>query len=467
MSHKYWILIFLIFFLITSCGKVATPTNIERMVTATSTAHVFTATAYTPKSDEISNQDSLFTANDLNEIPPVDIIQEIVFYGGLGGCGRFCACELEDSSKPTLHAEEDPIEVFQSIGFQICGTGAEGIVHVNVDLPDGSQSQFEGIGTEGIEYVPSLRAPKGQYHLVFSGNGWELEKTITVTDADGPRLYLTKDSEIIFYKFSPNEEVRLVAYEGGKLIGWKTYRVDSLGDLSVKTDLDAVFIAVGEVSGQVFHRDEGEWINWTAWLGGLPDIYCGGSQLSSGIVPDGYARVLVDSLQAYKLNPDNSWAKTGDIHFAKDSFVRIASNAKCLDGQFAWSVECIDRSCSGWIPEAGAEGAFLEPIQQLPPNSTPDPASIPACPETLSSRLQVGMNAEVTTSGMAPQLSLRAQPSMSAEKVHVIAAGRDMVILQGPVCADNSYWWYIRSEQGFEGWAREGDNEDYWIDPLK
>ncbi len=28
---------------------------------------------------------------------------------------------------------------------------------------------------------------------------------------------------------------------------------------------------------------------------------------------------------------------------------------------------------------------------------------------------------------------------MSAEKVHVIAAGRDMVILDGPVCADNSY----------------------------
>jgi hypothetical protein len=55
---------------------------------------------------------------------------------------------------------------------------------------------------------------------------------------------------------------------------------------------------------------------------------------------------------------------------------------------------------------------------------------------------------------------------MNAEKVHVIAAGRDLLILKGPVCADNSYWWFIRSEQGFEGWAREGDHEDYWIDPL-
>ena len=48
----------------------------------------------------------------------------------------------------------------------------------------------------------------------------------------------------------------------------------------------------------------------------------------------------------------------------------------------------------------------------------------------------------------------------------MIAAGRKMEILKGPVCSEDSYWWYIRSEQGFEGWSREGDDEDYWIDPL-
>lgn len=89
-----------------------------------------------------------------------------------------------------------------------------------------------------------------------------------------------------------------------------------------------------------------------------------------------------------------------------------------------------------------------------------------SCSATKPTRLRVGMNAEVTTSGAAPQLALRAKASKSAEQVHVIAAGRDMVILDGPTCADNAYWWYIRSEQGFEGWAREGDSEDYWIDPL-
>lgn len=116
--------------------------------------------------------------------------------------------------------------------------------------------------------------------------------------------------------------------------------------------------------------------------------------------------------------------------------------------------------------------AYIE-IQEIPqvrveePISAPPPAAPAAesCGSALPSRLSVGMNAEVSTNGMAWQLSLRSDPSMYASQVHVIAAGRDMVILQGPVCAEDSYWWYIRSEQGFEGWAREGDNEDYWIDP--
>ena len=85
---------------------------------------------------------------------------------------------------------------------------------------------------------------------------------------------------------------------------------------------------------------------------------------------------------------------------------------------------------------------------------------------TDGSRQQFSVQEGETTSGMAPQLYLRAQPSLSAEKVHYIAAGRDIIILDGPVCVDSSYWWRIRSEQSFEGWAREGGSQDYWIDPL-
>lgn len=101
------------------------------------------------------------------------------------------------------------------------------------------------------------------------------------------------------------------------------------------------------------------------------------------------------------------------------------------------------------------------------PHLTATPTTlIPSCYGPLPSRLRIEMNAQVSTSGMAWQLSLRSEPSFNASTNHIIAAGRKMVILDGPVCAEGSYWWYVRSEQGYQGWAPEGDNEDYWIDPL-
>ena len=464
MLRKFYALICLSFLIVTACASPAAPVNATKTVAPTREIHPTTASSQKP--NEPSGKNLLFASNTLNPVPPADIIREINFYGGMGGCGRFCSCEMNNDNKPVLYSEDSPIEVFHSIGFQICGIGSDEIVHVRVELPDGSQAYFEGVGSQGLEYIPDLRAPKGQYHLVFSGKDWNLEKNIKVIDPDGPRLYLTKDHQIIFYKFHPNENVRLFAYKDGKLIGWQAYRIGSNGELSIKTDLDASFIAAGEVSGEVFHTDEGEWISWTAWFGLPTDIYCGKAARSGGIRPEGYAKVLVDSLPTYDLGSDGNLTEIGNVYFGKDSVVKVSSNAKCFHNEFYWYVQCANSNCQGWVPEMGSQGTYLEPIEQLAPTSAPDTIQIPACAGTKPTRLHVGMNAEVTTSGMAPQLSIRAQPSMSAEKVHVIAAGRDMVILQGPVCADNSYWWYIRSEQGFEGWAREGDNEDYWIDPL-
>jgi hypothetical protein len=115
-----------------------------------------------------------------------------------------------------------------------------------------------------------------------------------------------------------------------------------------------------------------------------------------------------------------------------------------------------------------------QPVRFIPTNTTLTTptdsfitaSEIPACLGPLPTRLSVGQNAVVTTSGKAWQLRLRSEPGFNSSTNHIIAAGRRMVILDGPVCSEGSYWWYVRSEQGYEGWAPEGDYEDYWIDPL-
>jgi hypothetical protein len=107
------------------------------------------------------------------------------------------------------------------------------------------------------------------------------------------------------------------------------------------------------------------------------------------------------------------------------------------------------------------------PLPTIPEKtSTVARLDVPYCPGPLVTRLEIGMSAEVTTSGKAWQLTLRSEPGFDASMLHIIAAGREMVILDGPECEDESYWWYIQSEQGYAGWVPEGDFEDYWIDPL-
>ena len=422
--------------------------------------------------EETETQDTVLTEDVLNIIPPEDIIEQIGFFGGLGGAGD--GCDITDYQEPAFYWMADhPYEWMATIPIMVCGIPVGEQVQVNVALPDGttsdggvltaSQTFDRDTGEITFYYMPLVHSPTGDYVFTFSGENWTLDYPVTVIEPPDARLYIY-ESELFLINFQPKENIRLFvygfdnSYGGWELMGWKQYEVDDTGDLTISTQIDdAGFVAIGEVSGQ-------------RSVGLFPgDVYCKGAQ-SVGIVPLKYAEVIRTSneLAVYTSEVENgTWIQKDAGTLQVGEIVRIQSNAECKNGTFWWNISSVgNRSVWGTIPESGTDGPYLRPLAELPATSTPDPSTIPVCQGTLPTRLHVGMNAEVTTSGMAPQLSLRAQPSLNAEKVHVIAAGRDMVILDGPVCADNSYWWYIRSEQGFEGWAREGDFEDYWIDPL-
>lgn len=319
--------------------------------------------------------------NDLNSTPPQDILEEVEFYGGLGGGEEGCSPSYNSPTFISGENDENP-ELLEQIVIYICGIPTVGEnIDVTVALPDGSVRKYAERADDQSDlyfhYPSEFSDPTGNYKFNFNGSNWSLEKNIVIHDISRTSLFFDGE-QIIFTKFQPNENVRLFAYrsngDNATFIGWKSFRMDSRGQLIINNDLsDVEFVAIGEKSGEVQY---------------------------------------------------------------------IVQNTR-----WEWP----------WQPIS----------KNAPENTSPSQESqIPFCSGPLPSRLFVGAKAEVTTSGMAPQLSLRAQPNLSAEKVHVIAAGRDMVILDGPVCADGSYWWYIRSEQGFEGWSREGDSEDYWIDPL-
>lgn len=465
--------IFLVTVLITliACGSVGNPTPAPQGNTSSEGSE---DSGNSNNSHNPSNSPVL-TLDSLETVPPTDVIQEIGYFGGMGGgCGfQLCECEMSFHNSPELVVYPETIEVMNVIEFQVCGLQNNEIATVTVEFPNQKVEEFIIESTPFVgeysgnmmyfEYTPTLITLPGNYHFIFSGHNWEFEQYINVVDAAGPRLY-EDQGILIFYKFEPNEQIRLLAYRGGNLIGWKEITLDSNGSLSLQTSIDAGFVAIGDVSGQVFEQEKGEQFSQWSVFGGLMDVYCKDAQ--SHIKPSENVELLLGNPPLYNYDfGSKKITQTGKLNIEKGTVLRIDSNPICYEGSFYWQV-CVDGKC-GYLPENENQKTYLNPTTHQVNESLPNQTeNIPACPGTLPTRLSVGISAEVTTNGMVPQLSLRAQPSLSAEKVHVIAAGVDIVILDGPICAENTYWWYIHSEQGFEGWSREGDNEDYWIDPL-
>jgi hypothetical protein len=103
---------------------------------------------------------------------------------------------------------------------------------------------------------------------------------------------------------------------------------------------------------------------------------------------------------------------------------------------------------------------------------TPSPSAGPtltptsACSQARTSRLAVGDFARVS---LDPPKSnrVRSEPNRGASVIGHILPGGTFVVLEGPTCADGSYWWYVRTEKtGLVGWTAEGDASAYWLEVV-
>lgn len=129
---------------------------------------------------------------------------------------------------------------------------------------------------------------------------------------------------------------------------------------------------------------------------------------------------------------------------------------------------------------ASADGAILflcagpATVPAVPPSPTPEPATIqpvvttsPAgravCPGAMNTRLYVGNEARVRPAGLP--VNVRQQATANSARVTQMAPGATFIIIDGPVCAENLVWWNIRAD-AVTGWAGEGANGVYWIEPT-
>jgi len=62
---------------------------------------------------------------------------------------------------------------------------------------------------------------------------------------------------------------------------------------------------------------------------------------------------------------------------------------------------------------------------------------------------------------------LRRQPGSSSELIGQVQPGENVLVVDGPSCADGYTWWFVRGMEGLEGWTVEGDSAGYWlVDPI-
>jgi len=136
------------------------------------------------------------------------------------------------------------------------------------------------------------------------------------------------------------------------------------------------------------------------------------------------------------------------------------------DQEFEFILDSVDATVSGdgkgnvkiVIRGGGAQSGIPASINI--PTSTNIPDSY--CAAKFHPRLSIGETAQV----IVFQVNIRTSPGLSASKVNYLARNRIVQVLDGPRCANDSWWWKIYSDDlGYGGWVMEADHENYYLSP--
>ena len=125
----------------------------------------------------------------------------------------------------------------------------------------------------------------------------------------------------------------------------------------------------------------------------------------------------------------------------------------------------------GWVAESTDSAYIVTPADgdsapvDVPPDELPE-IGVAHCTDAPESIITIGSAGEVSTVDNVPVL-LRVQPG--GAQAGLVESGQNIVVLDGPECADGfpfTYWRVRVSETGLEGWMAEGDALSYFIVPA-
>ena len=133
----------------------------------------------------------------------------------------------------------------------------------------------------------------------------------------------------------------------------------------------------------------------------------------------------------------------------REFFIQIPFKESMLDGPS--------------VTPTAAEYLFRTPVPNIQTTEPVPTAAVPEkCINTLPPRLKPGDTAAVTyTPPVANRL--RRQPGYTGTVTGLMNPGSIFYVMDGPVCADGLYWYYV-SCNGILGWTAESDEGKYWLE---
>lgn len=184
-------------------------------------------------------------------------------------------------------------------------------------------------------------------------------------------------------------------------------------------------------------------------------VQCRGTQVSR-LRPDDVARISSD-LVAIKREPRRA-ATNLDLMRTGDTVV-ILEGPLCAENLAWYKVVWTVKNLEGWAAEGDAREYWME---KLVLDETAEEGPI-QCTGTQVSRLKPGDVARISSDLTA----IKRNPRRAATNLDLMRTGDEVVILEGPFCADNLAWYKLLwTKKNLEGWAAEGDAREYWIEPI-
>lgn len=229
------------------------------------------------------------------------------------------------------------------------------------------------------------------------------------------------------------------------------YRTDAAGGVLAPNN---ALGTVGSVGPQPLVTDATNGLSSPRWAaGGTVVLFQTGNQVWNGVVVQTGGRFVFDPVVQGTYGTPQGYLTRNE----RDEVVshRIAASDS---SQLVWQAA---EDTNIYITWASVPGVAFAPTQiYIPLNLT----GIVHCPGTPASIVALGMRAQVETSGGA---GLRLRSVAGGELLTTMPVGTEFRIIGGPQCQGGYTWWNLRLEDGTMGWAAEGDQEGYFMEPVE